>query len=115
MFIAMSLTSIGPVLAFGAVGSARSCPLLLVFGFFLGVAGTIFADGIWFANNSYEPARSGFTTGVFGSASSALRSRLLHAPVRTVVRPLRPPTSLSGRAGAHGGAVIVVASTPPRS
>ncbi len=66
MFIAVSLASIGPVLAVGAVGSARSYPLLLVFGFFLGVAGTIFAVGIPFANNWYEPARRGFATGVFG-------------------------------------------------
>jgi MFS transporter, NNP family, nitrate/nitrite transporter len=66
MFIAVSLASIGPVLAVGAAGSARSYPLLLLFGFFLGVAGTIFAVGIPFANNWYEAARRGFATGVFG-------------------------------------------------
>ena len=66
MFIAVSLASIGPVLAVGVAGVARSYPLLLVFGFFLGVAGTIFAVGIPFANNWYEPARRGFATGVFG-------------------------------------------------
>ena len=42
MFIAVSLASIGPVLAVGAAGAY---PLLLVFGFFLGIAGTIFAVG----------------------------------------------------------------------
>jgi MFS transporter, NNP family, nitrate/nitrite transporter len=66
MFIAVSLASIAPVLAVGAAGSARSYPLLLVFGFFLGVAGTIFAVGIPFANNWYDPAKRGFATGVFG-------------------------------------------------
>jgi NNP family nitrate/nitrite transporter-like MFS transporter len=66
MFIAVSLASIAPVLAVGAAGSARSYPLLLVFGLFLGVAGTIFAVGIPFANNWYEPAKRGFATGVFG-------------------------------------------------
>jgi NNP family nitrate/nitrite transporter-like MFS transporter len=66
MFIAVSLASIGPVLAVGAAGVSHSYPLLLVFGFFLGVAGTIFAVGIPFANNWYEPARRGFATGVFG-------------------------------------------------
>jgi NNP family nitrate/nitrite transporter-like MFS transporter len=66
MFIAVSLASIAPVLAVGAAGAARSFPLLLVSGFFLGVAGTIFAVGIPFANNWYEPARRGFATGVFG-------------------------------------------------
>jgi len=66
MFVAVSLASILPVLAVGAAGAAGSYPLLLVFGFFLGVAGTIFAVGIPFANNWYEPARRGFATGVFG-------------------------------------------------
>jgi MFS transporter, NNP family, nitrate/nitrite transporter len=66
MFIAVSVASIPPVLAVGAAGAAGSYPLLLVFGFFLGVAGTIFAVGIPFANNWYEPARRGLATGVFG-------------------------------------------------
>jgi NNP family nitrate/nitrite transporter-like MFS transporter len=66
MFIAVSLASILPVLAVGAAGAAGSYPLLLVFGFFLGIAGTIFAVGIPFANNWYEAARRGFATGVFG-------------------------------------------------
>jgi len=66
MFIALSLASILPVLAVGAAGAAGSYPLLLVFGFFLGIAGTIFAVGIPFANNWYEAALRGFATGVFG-------------------------------------------------
>ncbi|WP_067699725.1 MFS transporter [Nocardia jejuensis] len=67
MFIAISLASIAPVLAVGIAGKAESYPLLLVFGFFLGIAGTIFAVGIPFANSWYEPARRGFATGVFGA------------------------------------------------
>ncbi|NGP06191.1 NarK/NasA family nitrate transporter [Rhodococcus sp. 14C212] len=67
MFIAISLASIIPVLAVGVAGSAGSYPLLLVFGFFLGIAGTIFAVGIPFANNWYEASRRGFATGVFGA------------------------------------------------
>ncbi len=66
MFIAVSLASIIPVLAVGAAGAAGSYPMLLVCGFFLGIAGTIFAVGIPFANNWYEPGRRGFATGVFG-------------------------------------------------
>nr|WP_197417488.1 nitrate/nitrite transporter [Mycobacterium sp. GA-2829] len=66
MFIAISLASIVPVLAVGAAGAAGSYPLLLVFGFFLGIAGTIFAVGIPFANHWYEASRRGFATGVFG-------------------------------------------------
>lgn len=67
MFIAISLASIIPVLAVGLAGNAGSYPLLLVFGFFLGIAGTIFAVGIPFANNWYHASRRGFATGVFGA------------------------------------------------
>ncbi|MCV7222665.1 nitrate/nitrite transporter [Mycolicibacterium elephantis] len=66
MFIAISLASIIPVLAVGAAGAAGSYPGLLVCGFFLGIAGTIFAVGIPFANNWYPASRRGFATGVFG-------------------------------------------------
>ena len=58
MFIAVSVVSIVPVLAVGFAGSIGSYPLLLLFGFFLGIAGTIFAVGIPFANHWYEPART---------------------------------------------------------
>ena len=67
MLIAVTLSSIVPVLAVGIAGTMGSYPLLIVFGFFLGVAGTIFAVGIPFSNNWYEPARRGFATGVFGA------------------------------------------------
>ncbi|WP_166909926.1 NarK/NasA family nitrate transporter [Mycobacterium sp. DL440] len=66
MFLAVTLASIVPVLAVGAAGEARSYPMLLVCGFFLGIAGTIFAVGIPFANNWYDASRRGFATGVFG-------------------------------------------------
>ena len=48
-------------------GTLQSYALLLVFGFFLGVAGTTFAVGIPFVNAWFEPARRGFATGVFGA------------------------------------------------
>ncbi|MGE2730224.1 nitrate/nitrite transporter [Mycolicibacterium vaccae] len=66
MFIAVTLASILPVLAVGIAGASGSYPLLVVFGFFLGIAGTIFAVGIPFANHWYEASRRGFATGVFG-------------------------------------------------
>ena len=44
-----------------------SYALLLLFGFFLGIAGTTFAVGIPFVNAWYEPTRRGFATGVFGA------------------------------------------------
>jgi NNP family nitrate/nitrite transporter-like MFS transporter len=67
MFAAISLISIVPVLLVAFAGAIDSYALLLVFGFFLGIAGTSFAIGIPFANSWYEPARRGFATGVFGA------------------------------------------------
>ena len=73
MFIAVSVASIVPVLAVGAAGTAGSYPLLPYqrwlrssSGVFLGIAGTIFAVGIPFANSWFEASRRGFATGVFG-------------------------------------------------
>ncbi|HEX7322948.1 MAG TPA: MFS transporter [Mycobacterium sp.] len=66
MFVAVSLASIGPVLAVGAAEADASYPLLLAAALFLGIPGTVFAVGIPFANNWFEPARRGFGAGVFG-------------------------------------------------
>lgn len=67
MFTALSLISIVPVLLVAFAGHINSYVLLLVFGFFLGIAGTAFAVGIPFVNAWYGPARRGFATGVFGA------------------------------------------------
>ncbi|WP_067972290.1 MFS transporter [Mycolicibacter icosiumassiliensis] len=66
MFIGVSLASILPVLVVGYAAKIGSYPLMLVAGFFLGAAGTVFAIGIPFANNWFAPQRRGFATGVFG-------------------------------------------------
>ena len=55
------------VLLVAVAGNHESYALLLVFGFFLGIAGTTFAVGVPFVNAWYEPARRGFATGVFGA------------------------------------------------
>jgi NNP family nitrate/nitrite transporter-like MFS transporter len=80
MLIGVTLASILPVLAVGVAGTIGSYPLLLVFGFLLGVAGTIFAVGIPFSNNWYEPARRGFATGVFGAGMVGTRCRRSSLP-----------------------------------
>jgi MFS transporter, NNP family, nitrate/nitrite transporter len=67
MFGVLSAASIVPVLLVMWAGIQGSYPLLLVFGFFLGIAGTTFAAGIPFVNAWFEPARRGFATGVFGA------------------------------------------------
>lgn len=66
MFIGVSLASIAPVLVVGYAAKIGSYPLLVAAAFFLGVAGTVFAIGIPFANNWFDPNRRGFATGVFG-------------------------------------------------
>ena len=66
MFTVISLVTIVPVLLVAFAGDIDSYALLLVFGFFLGIAGTTFAVGIPFVNAWYEKSRRGFATGVFG-------------------------------------------------
>ena len=67
MFTVLTMVSAVPVLLVAFAGTLQSYVLLLVFGFFLGVAGTTFAVGIPFVNAWFEPARRGFATGVFGA------------------------------------------------
>jgi NNP family nitrate/nitrite transporter-like MFS transporter len=67
MFTVLTFASAVPVLLVALAGSLKSYSLLLVFGFFLGIAGTTFAVGIPFVNAWFEPARRGFATGVFGA------------------------------------------------
>jgi NNP family nitrate/nitrite transporter-like MFS transporter len=67
MFTVLTIASAVPVLLVAFAGALQSYALLLVFGFFLGLAGTTFAVGIPFVNAWFEPARRGFATGVFGA------------------------------------------------
>jgi NNP family nitrate/nitrite transporter-like MFS transporter len=66
MFPVVSALTILPILflAFVALDSYR---LLLVGGFFLGVAGTSFAVGVPFVNAWFPPERRGLAIGVFGA------------------------------------------------
>lgn len=66
MFPVLLLVSVPFVLLLAVAGNQHSYPMLLVVGFFLGIAGTTFAVGIPFVNSWYEPSRRGFATGVFG-------------------------------------------------
>jgi len=67
MFAVLSVITIAPVLLGALAGSLNSYPLMLAFGFLLGIGGTSFATGIPFVNAWYEPSRRGFATGVFGA------------------------------------------------
>lgn len=66
MFTAVLLLSAPAVLLVALAGSINSFPLLLVSGFYLGVAGTIFAVGVPFSSAWFPPERRGFANGVFG-------------------------------------------------
>ncbi|HEY9291485.1 MAG TPA: MFS transporter, partial [Microlunatus sp.] len=67
MFPVLMLAAAPFVILVAVAGDADSYPLLLIFGFFLGIAGTTFAVGIPFVNAWYEPARRGMATGIFGA------------------------------------------------
>jgi NNP family nitrate/nitrite transporter-like MFS transporter len=86
MFTVLTLASAVPVLLVAFAGSLKSYALLLVFGFFLGIAGTTFAVGIPFVNAWFEPARRGFATGVFGAGmgGTALSSFFTPRMVRSI-------------------------------
>ncbi|MBR8744236.1 nitrate/nitrite transporter [Nocardiopsis sp. MG754419] len=83
MFTVVCFLSIVPTFLVGL--SAQSFGMLLLWGFFLGVAGTSFAIGIPFVNGWYEAHRRGFATGVFGAGmggtalSAFLTPRLVEA------------------------------------
>ena len=66
MFPLISLISIVPVLYIGIAGQG-SLASLLVGGFFLGIAGTVFAVGVPFVNAWFPPERRGLAIGIFGA------------------------------------------------
>ncbi len=67
MMPTLILASVPFVLLVAVAGTARSYGLMLLFGFFLGIAGTTFAVGVPFVNSWYQAERRGFATGVFGA------------------------------------------------
>lgn len=114
MFIVITLASILPVLAVGFAGSIDSYVLLLVFGFFLGIAGTIFAVGIPFANNWYEPARRGFATGVFGAGMVGTALSAFFTPRFVRWFGLMPTHMIvaAALAGTAGVCIVVMRNSP---
>lgn len=66
MFPLVSAATIVPVL-FIAFVALDSYALLLVGGFFLGIAGTSFAVGVPFVNAWFPPERRGLAVGIFGA------------------------------------------------
>ena len=83
MFPVLTLLTVPFVLLVALAGNLESFPLMLLFGFFLGIGGTTFAVGVPFVNAWYQADRRGFATGVFGAGmggtalSSALTPRMV--------------------------------------
>lgn len=67
LFTFVLAATIPPVLLVAWGGALDSFAFVLVAGFLLGIAGTVFAVGIPFVSAWYPPARRGFATGVFGA------------------------------------------------
>lgn len=67
MFPILLLASVPFVLLVALGGHLDNYAILLVAGFFLGIAGTSFAVGIPFVNAWYDKSRRGFATGIFGA------------------------------------------------
>lgn len=65
MFSVVSLLAVVPVLFLGLIGQ-YTYPTLLIGGFLLGVAGTVFAIGIPYVTSWYPPAQRGRALGIFG-------------------------------------------------
>jgi MFS transporter, NNP family, nitrate/nitrite transporter len=85
MFPVISAVTIVPIL-FIAFVALESFALLLIGGFFLGIAGTAFAVGVPFVNAWFPPERRGLAVGVFGAgmggtAISALTTVKLYTNV----------------------------------
>jgi NNP family nitrate/nitrite transporter-like MFS transporter len=85
MFPLVSAITIVPIL-FLAFFALDSYPLILVGGFFLGIAGTAFAVGVPFVNAWFPPERRGLAIGIFGAgmggtAISALTTVKLYTDV----------------------------------
>lgn len=66
MFPIISVLTIIPVLAIPVL-ALSSFALLILSGFFLGIAGTIFAVGVPYVNAWFPPARRGLAVGIFGA------------------------------------------------
>ncbi|HIW30368.1 MAG TPA: MFS transporter [Candidatus Luteococcus avicola] len=66
MFAAILLLAAPAVILVSIAGQTKNYPMLIASGFYLGVAGTIFAVGIPFSSAWYAAERRGFANGVFG-------------------------------------------------
>jgi MFS transporter, NNP family, nitrate/nitrite transporter len=113
MFPVISFATIVPVLFLGLVGY-RSLALLLVGGFFLGLAGTSFAVGVPFVNAWFSAERRGLAIGIFGMGMGGTAISALTTVKLTAHLSIHTPFFLvAGVLAAFGLAAAVVLRDAP--
>lgn len=80
LFTILPLTTAPFVLLVAVAGNLDSYGLLLAFGLFLGVGGTVFPVGVSFASAWFDPARRGLATGVVGAGVGGTALAMFFTP-----------------------------------
>ena len=116
MFPLVSAVTILPIL-FLSFFALDSYALILVGGFFLGVAGTAFAVGVPFVNAWFPPERRGLAVGVFGAGMGGTAiSALTTVKLFTNVGPKAPFLITAGALAVYAVvAWMVLRDAPGRS
>jgi NNP family nitrate/nitrite transporter-like MFS transporter len=83
-------------------------PDLLLWGFFLGLAGTSFSVGVAFTSPWFSRERQGFALGVFGAGNIGQSVAVFGAPVLAARYGLAAPFLLFGALAAVWGVVILL-------
>ena len=113
MFPIVSGLTIVPIL-FIAFVALDSYTLLLVGGFFLGIAGTAFAVGVPFVNAWFPPERRGLAIGIFGAGMGGTAiSALTTVKLFTNVGPKAPFLITAGVLAAYAVAAWLILRDAP--
>ena len=113
MFPVVSFATIVPVLFLGLAGY-RSLTMLLVGGFFLGLAGTSFAVGVPFVSAWFPAGRRGMAIGVFGMGMGGTAISALTTVKLTAHGGIRAPSLLvAGALAVYGAAAALVLRDAP--
>src|SRR5690242_18802274 len=113
MFPVVSFATIVPVLFLGLAGY-RSLTMLLVGGFFLGVAGTSFAVGVPFVNAWFPAERRGMAIGVFGMGMGGIAISALTTVKLTTHWGIHAPfLVVAGALAVYGAAAALVLRDAP--
>jgi NNP family nitrate/nitrite transporter-like MFS transporter len=102
-----------PALALAAV---HSYPGLLLWGFFLGLAGTSFSVGVAYTSPWFSKEQQGFALGVFGAGNVGQSIAVFGAPVLAARWGLAAPFLLFGGLAFLWGVVLLLsAQRPPQT